>query len=315
MRAPRLSPRAFQRIALAALLAQMFIVVSGAAVRLTGSGLGCSDWPTCEQDRFVAPLEFHPMVEFGNRLITGLVSITVIAAVVGSLLRSPRRRDLTWWSVGLVVGVAANAVLGGITVLTHLTPPIVMAHFLLSVVLIWNAVVLLDRSGHDGSHGLPLVGPQVRWLSRALVGVSVVVLFTGTVVTGSGPHGGDESVERLPLYLTDVVRVHSVAMWVFLGLSVATLWLLYRRGTPRDVERRGQLLVAAIVAQGALGYLQYALAVPPALVALHVFGATLVWVAVLRFHLGLTAHPVERPAAAVVEPPRAEPTPAGAGAP
>ena len=136
VRLPRVSPRAYRRITLLALCAQVFIMVTGAAVRLTGSGLGCSDWPTCEQDRLVAPFEYHAMIEFLNRTITGLVSIAVIAAVLGSLLRAPRRADLTWWSLGLVAGVVGQIVLGGLTVLFELQPPFVIAHFLLSMVLV-----------------------------------------------------------------------------------------------------------------------------------------------------------------------------------
>ena len=293
MRLPRLSPRAYQRVTALALFALVAIVVTGAAVRLTGSGLGCSDWPRCEENSFVAPLEYHAMVEWLNRLFTGLVSVAVIAAVLGSFARVPRRPDLTWWSLGLVAGVLGNAVLGGITVLTHLTPPIVAAHFLLSVYLVWNAVLLHDRAGHDGSAGLPLVAVRIRTLGRALVVVAGVVLVTGTVVTGTGPHGGDESVERLGFDITEVVRVHSLAAWAFLGLAVWTLAELRRTGTPRQVDRRAKVLVGAIVAQGTLGYTQYLTGVPPWLVLAHVLGSVLVWIAALRFDLGLVAHPVE----------------------
>jgi hypothetical protein len=154
VRLPRLSPRAYQRITLLALIALVFIIVTGAAVRLTGSGLGCSDWPTCESNQIVAPLEYHAMIEFINRTITGLVSVMVMLAVLGSLVRTPRRRDLTWLSLGLVAGVIGQIVLGGLTVLFELRPPFVIAHFLLSMVLVWNAVVLHHRAGHDGQPGL-----------------------------------------------------------------------------------------------------------------------------------------------------------------
>ncbi|MDP1804751.1 MAG: COX15/CtaA family protein, partial [Acidimicrobiales bacterium] len=145
MRVPTLSPPAYRRVTLFALLALAFIVVTGGAVRLTGSGLGCPDWPTCAENRVVAPWEYHAMVEFVNRTITGLVSMAVMLAVLGSLVRRPRRRDLLWLSVGLVAGVLGQIVLGGLTVLFHLTPGFVMAHFLLSMVLIANAVVLHHR--------------------------------------------------------------------------------------------------------------------------------------------------------------------------
>jgi cytochrome c oxidase assembly protein subunit 15 len=297
VRLPRLSPRAYQRIVLVALITLVVIVVTGAAVRLTGSGLGCSDWPTCNDTRIVADMgDTHARIEFLNRMFTGAVSLAVIAAVLGSFFRVPRRKDLTRWSLGLVLVVLGNAVLGGITVLTHLTPEIVAAHFLLSIFLIWNGVVLYERAGHDGSPGLPLVPTRVRRLGGLLVGLALVVLTTGTVVTGTGPHGGDPDVERLPYDITEVARLHSVCTWIFLVVAIWTLVELRRSGTPRQVDIRAKLLVGAIVVQGGIGYTQYFTGVPPWLVIVHVLGSTLVWIAVLEFFLSLKAHPVEAPA-------------------
>jgi cytochrome c oxidase assembly protein subunit 15 len=292
VRLPRLSPRAYRRITLFALLALCFIIVTGAGVRLTGSGLGCSDWPTCEQDQFVAELEDpHAMIEFVNRLITGLVSVAVILAVLGSLVRSPRRRDLTVLSLGLVVGVIAQAILGAFVVFLHLDPLSVIGHFLLSTLLVWNAVVLHERAGRPPTVGVPTVPTPVVWSGRALVVTALAVTVAGTVVTATGPHGGDENAERLSFDITDVVRVHAVLVWILLGLTLTALWLAHRSGASRTVERRGRVLVAAIVAQGAIGYAQYFSGVPPLIVGLHVAGSIAVWVAVLRFHLGLFAHP------------------------
>ena len=296
MRLPRLSPRAYQRITLLALIALAFIIVTGAAVRLTGSGLGCSDWPTCEENQLVAPLEYHAMIEFVNRTITGLVSLAVMLAVLGSLVRVPKRRDLTWWSLGLVAGVIAQIVLGGLTVLFELKPAFVIGHFLLSIVLVWNAVVLHERAGHDGSKGLPLVPARIRTLGRALVAAAAVVLVTGTIVTGTGPHGGDQDVERLPYDIGEVARIHSVSAWIFLALVVWTLVELRRSGSPIEVARRAGMLVGVVVLQGTIGYIQYFTGVPPWLVTLHVLGSVLVWIAALRFDLGLVARPVEVPA-------------------
>lgn len=301
MRLPRLSPRAYRRITLLALCAQVFIIVTGAAVRLTGSGLGCSDWPTCEQDRLVAPFEYHAMVEFVNRTITGLVSVAVILAVLGSFARVPRRRDLTWWSLGLVAGVVGQIVLGGLTVLFDLRPPFVIAHFALSMVLVWNAYVLHVRSAHAESPALPAVAPVIRRLGRAIAVGAGIVLFTGTIVTGTGPHGGDETVERLPFTLVTVARVHSLTVWAFLALTIVTLAMLRRRGAPRDVDLRAKALVVAILVQGVIGYVQYFTNVPPGLVILHVFGSVVVWLCALSFDLSLTTRPLE------VEPARATP--------
>lgn len=291
---PRLSPRAYQRITLLALAALVFIIITGAAVRLTGSGLGCSDWPTCEADRLIAPAEYHPMIEFINRTITGLVSIAVIGAVLGSLLRTPRRRDLTWLSLGLVAGVIGQIVLGGLTVLFELHPPFVIAHFLLSMVLVWNAFVLHHRAGHDGAAGLPLAPMRVRRLGDALVALASLAVITGTIVTGTGPHSGDETVPRLSFDIGEVARVHSGTVWLFLITAVVTLVLLRRNGTAAIVDRNARILVGAIVVQGSIGYLQYFTGVPQALVMLHIVGSVTVWMAALLFRLDLTAHSVER---------------------
>ena len=293
VRSPRLSPRAYQRITLLALIALVFIIITGAAVRLTGSGLGCSDWPTCESNQPVAPLEYHAMIEFINRTITGLVSVAVMLAVLGSLVRTPRRRDLTWLSLGLVAGVIGQILLGGLTVLFELHPPFVIAHFLLSILLVWNAVVLHHRAGHDGQRGLPLVPRATRRLGVALVILATVAIVSGTIVTGTGPHGGDDEVARLPFDITRVVQMHSVAVWVFLIVAILTLIRLRRSGTAAIVDRRAKLLIGAIGVQGAIGYTQYFTGVPPALVMVHIAGSITVWIAALLFLLDMTAHSVE----------------------
>ena len=289
----RLSPRAYQRITLAAVVALVAIIVTGAAVRLTGSGLGCSDWPTCENDRLVAPLEYHAMVEFVNRTITGLVSIAVILAVLGALVRVPRRRDLTWLSLGLVAGMVGQIVLGGLTVLFELRPPFVIAHFVLSLVLVWNALVLHRRAGTDGSRPLPVVAAPVRRLARALVVAACAVVLSGTIVTGTGPHGGDEHVTRLGFDLESVARVHSLTAWVLLALTIVTLVAMHRLGAPIEVVRIARALVVVLVAQGAIGYIQYFTGVPPWLVLAHVAGSAAVFVTVVWFDLALVARPLE----------------------
>ncbi len=292
LRLPTISPRAYARITLFALLAVGFIIVTGAAVRLTGSGLGCTQWPTCENDRIIAPLELNPMIEFVNRTITGLVSAAVMVAVLGSLIRSPRRRDLTWWSLGLVGGVIVQIVLGGIVVKVGLRPIFVTAHYLASILLVWNGMVLYRRAREPDTPVERIVADRVVWLGRLLVALSLAVLVTGTLVTGTGPHAGDEKAPRYDfLSITEISRIHSLTMWTFLGVTVLTLWFLRRDGAPAQVNQRGRTLVAAIIAQGVLGYAQYAAGVPPELVILHVLGSVLVFVATLWFHFGLFAHP------------------------
>lgn len=303
LRAPRLTPAGYRRITLAALAALAFIVVTGALVRLTGSGLGCPSWPTCDEGRIVAPLEYHAMVEFVNRVVTGFVSLAVMLAVAGSLVRIPRRRDLTWLSLGLVAGVLGQIVLGGLVVLFHLYPPLVMGHFLVSMLLIWCATVLHHRAGEpDGAPRVPAVSDDLRALAPLLVAMAGVVILLGTVVTGAGPHAGShdgELVERLPVAVADAARFHGASVILFLA---AVLWFalrLRREGGAPEVRRRSEVLLAVLVAQAGVGYLQYFTGVPALLVAVHIAGATSVWIATLRLFL---ATRIAAPADVVAQP-------------
>lgn len=292
MRAPRLSADRYRTITLIAVFLLGAIIVTGGAVRLTGSGLGCPEWPNCEPGS-LAPrtaTDAHAMVEFVNRVFTGAVSIAVIAAVLGSLVRVPRRRDLIWLSVGLVAGVFAQAVLGGIVVAVGLKPPFVMAHFLLSLVLVADAIVLYDRAGRDRSV-TSRVSLRVRrcgWL--LLVFVSAVV-STGTVVTATGPHAGDERAERFGYALPHVARIHGITVMFFLGAVLVTMWFLDRDGAPAPVRGRLGVLLAALLLQAAVGYIQYFNDIPAVLVAMHLLGATVVFATTLWFLLGLWGPP------------------------
>jgi len=293
----RLSPRTYRKVTGASVLALGFIIVTGAAVRLTGSGLGCPDWPTCAGRSVVAPWQYHAMVEFTNRSVTGLVSVLVILAVLGSLVREPRRRDLTWLSAGLVAGVIGQIVLGGLTVLFKLDPPFVMAHFLLSMAIVADAVVLHHRAAWpDGGVVIqPAVDRSLLALGPLMVVACSLVIFLGTVVTSSGPHGGDIHAKRLPFALHDVARLHGSAVMLFLALTITGLVLVWRSGGPgaAEVLRRGELLLGVLVVQGAIGYIQYFTRIPPLLVGFHIAGAVSVWVATLWFTLGLrTVTPV-----------------------
>jgi cytochrome c oxidase assembly protein subunit 15 len=297
VRLPPVSPERFRRITGLVLWGLGFIIVTGALVRLTGSGLGCSEWPTCEQGRVVAPLETHSMIEFGNRLVTGLIAVPIGLAVLASLARVPRRRDLIWLSLGLVAGLVPEAVLGGISVKVELAPGFISAHFLLSMVLLWNAVVLHHRAGTAAADPVPVVDATAVRLGRTIVGLAAAVLVAGTVVTGTGPHAGDERARRYDFAtITDVARFHSLVAWAFLLVTVYALWRLVRAGAPAGVDARGRQLVGATLFQGALGYAQYVAGVPPYLVIVHVLGSVLVFVAALRFHLSLFARP-EQPGA------------------
>ena len=291
MRFPTISPRTYRRITLVALGLLGLIIITGGAVRLTGSGLGCTNWPTCEKGQVVAPLQYHAMIEFGNRLVTGAVSVVVIVAVLGSLARRPRRRDLVWLSLGLVAGVLGQIVLGGLTVLFDLAPPLVMAHFGLSMAILACAVVLHHRAGRpDDGRPVPLAPPPIAPMGGLLVAATALVVLLGTVVTGAGPHpgsNGDQVVARLQFNLHDVARLHGVAVMILLALVVTTVAALVQARAPRAVLRRAEGLLAVLVAQAAVGYTQYFLGVPALLVGVHIAGATAVWASVLWFRLGL----------------------------
>ena len=307
-----LSPSAYRRVTLVAHVALAFIIVSGGAVRLTGSGLGCPDWPTCDDGRLVAPLETHAMVEFVNRTVTGLVSVAVIVAVLGSLRRSPRRRDLVWLSLGLVAGVLGQIVLGGLTVLFDLAPPLVMGHFLLSIAILADALVLHWRAGlPDDAVRRPLVAPELRLLGRVVTGATALVVLLGTVVTAAGPHAGDRDVPRLGVSLHRAAQVHGLSVVVLLSLVVTVAALLRRARAPRAVRRRAEVLLGVLVAQGAVGYVQYFTGVPVLLVGIHIAGAVAVWSAAVRFQLGLVG-PEVAPRRAQAAPPESRPAYAGA---
>ncbi len=280
-----LTTRQYHLLTRLALWLLSVIVVSGAAVRLSGSGLGCSDWPNCEPGQLIPEANFHAWVEFGNRLVTGLVSVVVVLAVLGSLRRVPTLPSLTKWSLGLVAGVAAQIALGAITVLTHLSPPIVMGHFLLSIVLVWNSVVLenIARPKRSMSSG-PLLHKTLRSHTHAVVIIAAAVIMTGTVVTATGPHGGDENVARLDFSFPGVARIHGSAV-VLLILLLVSLFARTQYLEKNLFKRRVTIALITTLGQAAIGYTQYFTKLPVLLVGCHIAGATLLWVAVVRLFL------------------------------
>ena len=300
-----MAPTSYSRLTRFALWSLAAIVVTGTAVRLTGSGLGCSDWPACTEDRFVPDLEYHALVEFVNRLFTGVVAVAVIGAVLGSMRRVPRRRDLAWWSWGLVAGVAAQVGLGALLVATELDPRFTMGHFLLSMVLIWNAVVLdekardrpearTDERGNQSQPGEPAgLDTRTRLGLAAIVAVGAGLLVTGTVVTGAGPHAGDSRAERLPFLVEEVTRIHGLVAVGLFALVVATWYGLRSRGDQAGLRRRLRAVAGLLAVQGAVGYTQYFTGVPVLLVGIHVALATLIWMRIVQ--AAMTARP-RRPA-------------------
>ncbi|MBT5138601.1 MAG: heme A synthase [Acidimicrobiaceae bacterium] len=279
-----ISPERYARYTRWALWSLTIIVVSGGSVRLTGSGLGCSDWPNCEEDQFVASLEYHALIEFVNRLFTGVVTVAVILAILGSIRRIPRRPDLVRWSWGLVAGVGAQVVLGAVLVKTDLDPRFTMGHFLLSMVLLWNATVLMHKAADPTPQSAP---PRIRQIIWAITITGSVLLVSGTIVTGSGPHSGSdkaEVAERLPFLVRDVARIHAIVAIIVL-IMIAALWQLSSRAGLREITRRTKLVAALLIVQGAVGYWQYFTGVPVQLVAVHITLASLTWISIVRLQL------------------------------
>lgn len=287
----QLQPSRYRAITIGALLALCVIVVSGAAVRLTGSGLGCDDWPNCNDTKLIDVSTGHAAIEQVNRLFTGVVALSVIAAVLGSLVRVPRRRDLTRLSLGLVAGVIAQIVLGGITVLTDLHPMSVQGHFLLSMVIVANAVVLVRRAGEpDGAVRRAVVGEPTRAWVWALAVLTSLAVFTGTIVTGTGPHAGDEEARRFGFDIADVARVHGATVIATIAVALVLAWRI------RDDARDRRALMPGLstwlfvaVMQAVVGYAQYFTGVPALLVAVHVTGATVLYVVTVQLVLDTRA--------------------------
>ncbi len=300
-RRPVVSAPTYRRIALVALCSQVLIMVTGAAVRLTSSGLGCADWPSCEEDRFIPTMDGHALIEFFNRSLSSVVLIAVVAAVLGAHWRRPYRRDLYWWSLGPLAGVVAQIVLGGVVVNLELAPVSVIGHFLLSIVLVWSSTVLYERAGREPGRLEPAVGTGVAWVSRAMVVLSLGSIVTGTLVTATGPHGGDEVADRLGWFdIREIAQVHGAFGLTLLATTLALLWLARHRYRPGGTmgSSRPAMLAIVLVAQLCVGYAQYALGLPPLLVGIHVLGSALVWIAILRFHMGLFEVAAREPSSA-----------------
>jgi heme a synthase len=289
----RVAPATYRRLTLVTVVAVVGLILTGAAVRLTGSGLGCPKWPTCSSGHLVAPDRFHPAVEFANRVLTGTVSAAIALAALGAFARAPRRRDLCWLGSGLAAGLVAEAWLGGLMVQHRLQPGFVMAHFLLGMALLLDAVALHHRASLQGASG-PTVSRDVVRTGRLLPVLVLATVVAGTVVTGAGPHSGANSSDgkvaaRWHLDLHRVTQVHGALAMLTLAAIAGTWWLLRSRGAPAEALRRLQQLVEALSAQVAIGYTQYFSHVPPLLVAFHVLGAAIVWALAVRFSLYLSS--------------------------
>ncbi|MCZ2850590.1 COX15/CtaA family protein [Modestobacter sp. VKM Ac-2978] len=262
------------RLALASVVANGLIVLTGGFVRLTDSGLGCPTWPRCTEDSFTTTPELaaHGVIEFGNRLLT-FVLVAIAAATLIAVLRSARR-DLRRLAVLAFLGIPAQGVVGGITVLTGLNPYTVAAHFLVSTALVALTTVMWLRSREPGV-GQLVVRRPFALLVYGIAATTAVVLVLGTVVTGSGPHSGDPEAGRTGFDPALMSQLHADAVFLLLGLTIALLVALYATDSPGRVRRAARDLLVVLLAQGVVGYVQYFTGLPILLVLLHMAGAVL----------------------------------------
>ncbi len=284
-----LTPRAYARVTYVALAALGLIVLTGAGVRLTGSGLGCPNWPKCGAS-YVAPLETHAVIEYGNRLLSALVGFVVLAAGLLAWRRRPFRRDLAVLGVPPALGVLGQGVLGGLTVEFGLKPGFVMAHFGLSMLLLVAAFALAWRATYEPGQRPRATDALSVWAVRALMAFGAVVIFVGTVATAAGPHAGgsgtDDVVDRLMFKgaetLQWTIRYHARLAGA-LGVAAVAVWFLLRaRDADRQARRAVTVLAVSLAAQGVTGTIQYHLSnLPPEVVWIHVVGASVAWLSLL----------------------------------
>jgi heme a synthase len=298
------TPRSMRQIALAGVIADTVIMSTGAAVRLSSSGLGCPDWPRCSTSDIVASKNagqtlLNTWIEFSNRLLNfPLVAITVIVLIAAWRFRpqGTRRRDLVWLAAIQPAGVFAQAAIGGIVVLTKLNPTAVSVHFLVSAAIVAAAVVLHVRCTEGDDPPTAVVRGDLRVLSAALVAVTALMLAAGTVVTGTGPLAGNAAAPRYKLPLEGVTQLHADIGWLMAGLAVALVVGLRMSGAPPRAVRASLIMIASLGLQGVIGYVQYFTHLPAGLVWVHVTGSVLVWIAVLRLFFAMRDRgPLTRP--------------------
>ena len=295
---PAVPARWVRPLLLANLVGEVGIVVTGGIVRLTGSGLGCSTWPECQPGSFTPvrtpASSYHDLVEFGNRTLTGVVSVLALVSLWVVMTRWPQRRRLHLVAVGVLAGIPAQAVLGGISVLTGLNPWSVMPHFLLSMVLVALSAALVRGASDDVSGpGELVVHPLARTLALGTSAVGAVVLLLGVIVTGSGPHSGDaDRPARTGFDPRFVSWMHADAVMLFCGLVIATLVAVRISATTDEARRAWTMVLLVTVAQGLIGYVQYFTKLPELLVLVHMLGASLLAVALTFGVLSTRRHPV-----------------------
>ena len=272
------------------LFLQSALVITGGAVRVTGSGLGCPTWPECTPGSY-APVpgqaegQLHAWIEFGNRLLTFALLFAALATVI-AIFRSGRR-DLRFLGATQVLGILGQGVLGGITVLTDLNPLAVGSHLLLSILLIAAAASLHSRRHHP-SVRTSSTEVRISRVSLAHINLAFIAITIGTLVTGSGPHAGDVEAPRLDFAITTIARIHSASVWL---LMIVSVYFLLSRKLNYETKRWLIIFIVLAISQGAIGYIQYFLGVPEELVVMHLLGSVLVWIAAWRVRLSVVRKP------------------------
>lgn len=278
-------------LAVGSLAVNILIVVTGGVVRLTASGLGCPTWPRCSGRSFVPhqALGIHGAIEFGNRMVTFLLAAVAIATFVAALKYG--RRSVVRLSVVLALGVPAQAVVGGVTVLTDLNPWVVAFHLLVSMAMIAVAVLLLRRLREGDGDPVPTVPSGVVWLVRTTFVAGWAVLYLGTVVTGSGPHAGDVNAPRNGLDPAALSQLHTDVVFLLVGLTVGSLFALRAVAAPERAVRAAWALLAVELAQALVGFVQYFTGLPVVVVVFHLLGAALVSAALAWLIVGVRDRP------------------------
>jgi cytochrome c oxidase assembly protein subunit 15 len=301
-----------RRWALASLVANIGIVVTGGAVRLTASGLGCPTWPRCTEGSYrpTGELGLHGAIEFSNRMLTFVLAAVAVATLVTAWRLRPARPSLRRIALILLLGIPFQGVIGGVTVLTDLNPWVVMLHFLFSMILVGLAMLLVKRSGEGDGPPEVVVHPLLRRLAIGLLVAAGVVIYMGAVTTGSGPHAGDLDAVRTGLDPALVAQLHADLVFLLIGLTVATAVALVATGAPADARRAAVILLGVELGQGLIGYTQYFLGLPEGLVALHMLGAATIVAAAANLVLATRVRyeePATAPEAATAGSPGVEP--------
>jgi cytochrome c oxidase assembly protein subunit 15 len=299
-RLPATETPLIRRLAIASLVSQIVIVVTGGLVRLTSSGLGCPEWPKCTAESVVSTPELglHGVIEFGNRLLTFVLVVIAVAMLVSLLNLRRQRRDLFRLAVALLAGIPAQAVIGGITVWTDLNPWVVGWHFLVSMALVAVATVLVARTRLSTAQSrarLPRAAPRVlRQLLTAAAVLTGLAVVLGVIVTGSGPHAGDHGAARNNLDPELMTRIHAAPVYLLVLTVAVAVALAFRHQVAPALRRALVIFAVAVLAQGAIGYTQHFLHLPVALVALHMLGASLLTAAAVHaVYAGFTRQPAD----------------------